>query len=472
MKDSEYDYGMIGLGTMGQNLVLNMSDHGYSVIGYDKSSDQVKTMQENAKDKNIYATTDIHEFLNGLKSPRVIMMLVPAGDIVDYVIEELIPLLSKNDLIMDCGNSYFEDTNRRIAELEKHEIHFMGVGISGGELGARNGPSIMPGGPKKVYKRVSKMLEDVSAKVNNAPCVTWLGPGSAGHYVKMVHNGIEYGIMQIISEAYHLMKKCAGLNNDEIHKVFETWNQGKLHSYLIEITANIFTQKDEFSDKRIIDLIVDSAKQKGTGAWTSEDAMRLQVPIPVIDIAVSMRDLSARRNDRKDAHTILRRPKKKFEEDTHALIQWLEDALYFSIITTYSQGMALLQAASEKYNYNLNLENIAAIWRGGCIIRAALLEDIRTAYLNQPELSNLMWSATFANKLIQSQTDLRKVIQTGVHYGIPIPAMMGAVAYFDSYSSGWLPMNLIQAQRDNFGAHTYARLDREGIFHTQWKHIQ
>ncbi|MBP7399521.1 MAG: NADP-dependent phosphogluconate dehydrogenase, partial [Chitinophagales bacterium] len=370
------------------------------------------------------------------------------------------------------GNSHFTDTNRRIAQLQDSGIYFMGVGISGGELGARNGPSIMPGGSEKIYDRVAKMLEDISAKVNNEPCVTWLGPGSAGHYVKMVHNGIEYGIMQLISEVYHIMKKCGGLNNDKIHAVFSKWNQGKLQSYLIEITANIFTQKDEFSDNRIIDLIVDSAKQKGTGAWTSEDAMHLQVPIPVIDIAVSMRDLSALRNDRDDAHSALVIPENKFDGDKNELVKWLEDALYFSIITTYAQGMALLQAASDKYNYNLNVENIAAIWRGGCIIRAALLEDIRTAFLHQPKLSNLMWSETFSKKFIQSQTDLRKVIQTGVEYGIPIPAMMGALGYFDSYRSGWLPANLIMAQRDNFGAHTYERTDREGTFHTQWNQIK
>ncbi|MBP9704446.1 MAG: NADP-dependent phosphogluconate dehydrogenase [Chitinophagales bacterium] len=472
MKESKYEYGMIGLGTMGQNLVFNMNDHGYSVIGFDKKTSQVDAMNKEAGDKKVFATSNLDEFLKGLKSPKVIMMLVPAGKIVDDVINELKPHLSKDDLLMDCGNSHFTDTNRRIAQLQDSGIYFMGVGISGGELGARNGPSIMPGGSEKIYDRVAKMLEDISAKVNNEPCVTWLGPGSAGHYVKMVHNGIEYGIMQLISEVYHIMKKCGGLNNDEIHAVFSKWNQGKLQSYLIEITANIFTQKDEFSDNRIIDLIVDSAKQKGTGAWTSEDAMHLQVPIPVIDIAVSMRDLSALRNDRDDAHSALVIPENKFDGDKNELVKWLEDALYFSIITTYAQGMALLQAASDKYNYNLNVENIAAIWRGGCIIRAALLEDIRTAFLHQPKLSNLMWSETFSKKFIQSQTDLRKVIQTGVEYGIPIPAMMGALGYFDSYRSGWLPANLIMAQRDNFGAHTYERTDREGTFHTQWNQIK
>lgn len=312
------------------------------------------------------------------------------------------------------------------------------------------------------------MLKAVSAKANNEPCVTWLGPGSAGHYVKMVHNGIEYGLMQLIAEAYHLLKECAAMSNDELHTVFSKWNEGELQSYLIEITADIFMQKDELTDSRIIDRILDSAKQKGTGAWTSEDAMNLQVPIPVIDIAVSMRDLSAYKNEREVAHQNMGGSEVKFTGDKNDLVKWVEQALYFSIITVYVQGMALLQVASKKYKYDLKLEDIAAIWRGGCIIRAALLEDIRSAFSKQPDLSNLILSVAFSKKLMQSQEGIRKVIQTGVGFGIPVPAMMGALAYFDSYRSGWLPANLIQAQRDDFGAHTYERNDREGIFHTHW----
>ncbi|MDQ2862255.1 MAG: NADP-dependent phosphogluconate dehydrogenase, partial [Bacteroidota bacterium] len=292
MKQEKYDYGMIGLGTMGRNLVYNMSDNGYTVIGFDKNNEQVETLKKEAGTDKVFATSNLDEFLKALKTPKVIMMLVPAGKIVDDVINELKPFLSENDLLMDCGNSHFTDINRRNEQLAASAIHFMGVGISGGELGARYGPSIMPGGPKEVYERVAEMLEAVSAKVNKEPCVTWLGPASAGHYVKMVHNGIEYGLMQLISEAYHLLKECAGMNNDELHAVFSKWNEGELQSYLIEITADIFTQKDELTGSRLIDKILDSAKQNGTGAWTSEDAMNLQVPIPVIDIAVSMRDLS------------------------------------------------------------------------------------------------------------------------------------------------------------------------------------
>lgn len=459
---------MIGLGTMGRNLVYNMSDHGYTIMGFDKNSSQVEALRKEAGTEKVSATTDLNEFLEALKSPKVIVMLVPAGEIVDDVISELKPFLSENDLLMDCGNSHFTDTNRRKEQLEASGIHFMGVGISGGELGARHGPSIMPGGPKQVYERVAKMLIAVSAKVNNEPCVTWLGPGSAGHYVKMVHNGIEYGLMQLIAEAYHLLKECAGMSNDELHTVFSKWNEGELQSYLIEITADIFMQKDELTNSRIIDKILDSAKQKGTGTWTSEDAMNLQVPIPVIDIAVSMRDLSAYKKKRELAHQHLEGSITKFTEDKSELVKWMEQALYFSIVTVYAQGMELLQVASKKYTYDLKLEDIAAIWRGGCIIRAALLEDIRSAFSKQPDLSNLMLSDAFSKKLVQSQIEIRKVIQTAVGSGVPVPAMMGALAYFDSYRSGWLPANLIQAQRDNFGAHTYERNDREGIFHTHW----
>jgi 6-phosphogluconate dehydrogenase len=468
MKEQKFDYGMIGLGTMGRNLVYNMSDHGYTVIGFDKNNSQVETLKKEAGNEKIFATSNLDEFLKVLKTPKVIMMLVPAGKIVDEVINELKPFLSENDLLMDCGNSHFIDTNRRNEQLEESGICFMGVGISGGELGARQGPSIMPGGPKKVYYRVAEMLEAVSAKVNKESCVTWLGPGSAGHYVKMVHNGIEYGLMQLISEAYHLLKECAGMNNDELHTVFSKWDEGELQSYLIEITADIFTQKDELTGSRIIDRILDSAKQNGTGAWTSEDAMNLQVPLPVIDIAVSMRDLSAYKKDREVAQQHLVGPETKFIEDKNELVKWMEQALYFSIVTAYAQGMALLQVASKKYKYDFKLENIAAIWRGGCIIRASLLEDIRSAFSQQPDLSNLLLNDTFSKKLMQSQKGIRQIIQIAVESGVPVPAMMGALAYFDSYRSGWLPANLIQAQRDDFGAHTYERNDREGIFHTHW----
>ncbi|HTB07365.1 MAG TPA: NADP-dependent phosphogluconate dehydrogenase [Bacteroidia bacterium] len=468
MTEKKYDYGMIGLGTMGRNLVFNINDHGYSVAGFDKDNSQVETLKNEAANREIIATTQLDEFVKGLKTPRVIIMLVPAGRIVDDVIHELKPLLSENDLLIDCGNSHFTDTNRRDDLLAKSAIHFMGVGVSGGESGARYGPSIMPGGPKQVYERVSSIFEAISAKVKERPCVAWLGEGSAGHYVKMVHNGIEYGLMQLISESYHLLKSACNIDNDELHKVYSKWNEGLLHSFLIEITADIFAQKDELTSNHLIDMILDSAHQKGTGGWTSEDAMKLQVPIPDIDIAVSMRDLSAYKKEREVAQHRLGGPGAKYKGSKDELVALLERALYFSMITTYAQGMALLHVASKEYKYELNLESIAGIWRGGCIIRASLLEDIRIAFSQHPDLSNLLLNDKISHELRQSQPGIRKVIQVAVETGVPIPAIMGSLAYYDSYRSGWLPANLIQAQRDYFGAHTYERNDRDGSFHTQW----
>ncbi|CAN5914393.1 NADP-dependent phosphogluconate dehydrogenase [soil metagenome] len=472
MAATTYEYGMIGLGTMGRNLLLNMSDHGYSVAGFDKNEKQVKALEEEGKEKKILATTDLEKFINALQLPRTIILLVPAGKIVDEVIRELKPFLSKADLILDCGNSHFTDTDKRIEQLKSSGIHFMGVGVSGGEAGARFGPSIMPGGPKEVYARVKNMLEDISAKVNGEPCVTWLGPGSAGHYVKMVHNGIEYGIMQLIAEVYHLLKVPGKMVNDELHTVFSQWNKGLLSSFLIEITAAIFGRKDDLTGNDLVDMILDRAKQKGTGGWASEDAMKLQVPIPVIDIAVSMRDLSAYKEEREAAHRKLQGPEILLEEDKSELLAWLEQALYFAMITTYSQGMALLKKASEEYNYELKPAEIAKIWRGGCIIRASLLDTIYTAFTGNSELVNLMMDEEISVKLIHAQESIRKVIKKAVDAGVPFPAMMAALGYYDGYRSGWLPANLVQAQRDNFGAHTYERNDRKGIFHTEWNQKQ
>ncbi len=468
MAEKLFDYGMIGLGTMGRNLVFNMNDHGYAVIGYDKNNLQVETLVKEAKERSVSATTKLDVFVKSLKSPKVIMLLVPAGKIVDEVIVDLKPYLTANDLLIDCGNSLFTDTNARSEQLSKLGIHFMGVGISGGESGARNGPSIMPGGPEDVYARIAPMLEAISAKVNKDPCVTWLGPGSAGHYVKMIHNGIEYGLMQLIAEAYHLLKVSGGMNNDKIHSVFSKWNEGLLQSFLMEITASIFIQKDELTNGRLIDRILDSAQQKGTGVWTSESAMNLLVPIPVIDSAVAIRDLSAYKKDREIAAQLLKGPGIHFTVDQYDLVAWLEKALYFSMIITYAQGMTLLHFASREYKYGLKLENIAKIWRGGCIIRSSLLEDIYSAFSKQPDLSNLLLDVQIGQQLMESQNGIRKIVQKGTQSGIPLPAMMASLAYFDSYRSEWLPANLIQAQRDYFGAHTYQRNDRDGIFHTQW----
>jgi 6-phosphogluconate dehydrogenase len=468
MAAEQFDYGMIGLGTMGRNLVYNMCDRGYSAAGFDKDTKQVETFIRDAENCKVIGTSDLSEFINALKSPRVIMLLVPAGPVVDAVIEELKPLLSASDLIIDCGNSHFTDTDRRIASLSKDNLHFMGVGISGGEEGARYGPSIMPGGAKEIYSRVSTMLESIAAKVNGQPCVIYLGPGSAGHYVKMVHNGIEYGLMQLISEAYLLLKEGGGLNNDELHEVFATWNKGILKSFLIEITSTIFAYQDELTHTSLIDLISDTAHQKGTGKWASQNALDLQVPIPLIDTAVAMRELSAFKDERKAAEQKFPIRKQQGSIDKNELIKNTEQALYFAFITTYAQGMVLLQHASKEYQYDLKMADIAAIWRGGCIIRATLLEKMQEAYNKQSALPNLLVDDFIAAEMLRVQSDVRSIIQTGVLHSIPLAAFSSALVYFDSYRRGWLPTNLIQAQRDYFGAHTYERTDRPGIFHTHW----
>lgn len=472
MPAQEYDYGMIGLGTMGRNLVYNMCDHGYSVAGFDKDTGKVGELGKESGGRKVMGANKLEDFIAALKSPKVIMLLVPAGHAVDAVINELKPFLSKNDLIMDCGNSHFTDTDLRTAQLANEHIQFMGVGISGGEYGARNGPSIMPGGAKEAYERVATILKAVSAKVNDEPCVTWLGPGSAGHYVKMVHNGIEYGIMQLIVEAYHLLKECLNMSNDDLHTIFSKWNEGRLKSYLVGITADIFAQNDDLTGNRLIDMILDTSKQNGTGQWTSQNAMELYLPIPVIDASVSMRDLSALKEDRLAAQKILTWHKVEFMENDSELVSWLENTLYFSMITVYAQGMSLLQRASKEYNYNLKLDEVARIWRGGCIIRSALLENILSAYSDEPALPNLMVNKHLALDLEQCQDGFRLAIKTAVDTGVPVPAMMASLAYYDGYRSGWLPANLVQAQRDYFGAHTYERVDRKGIFHTQWDQKQ
>ena len=469
MAEQQYDFGMIGLGTMGRNLVFNMADHGFSVSGFDQDTKQVDNLEKEKGNRSVHGTRSPQEFVNSLKQPRVIMLLVPAGKIVDAVVNELKPLLSAEDLIMDCGNSHYTDTDVRTAALLKENIHFMGVGVSGGESGARFGPSIMPGGNKSAYDRVAPMLIAVSAKVNKTePCVTYCGAGSAGHYVKMVHNGIEYGLMQLISEAYQLLKETGGLNNDELHDVFKTWNEGRLQSFLMSITADIFGKQDDLTKNRLIDMVLDSAGQKGTGAWTSEDAMALQIPIPVIDAAVTARNLSGLKDVRVAASQKLKGPGAIAKADKKELTGLLEQALYSATITTYAQGMALLQRASTEYKYGLNLAEIAKIWRGGCIIRATLLDQISAAYTQQPDIANLMLNDAVAAELDGAQVGIRKLIAVAASAGIPVPGTMAALAYYDTYRHAWLPANLLQAQRDYFGAHTYKRNDREGVFHSHW----
>ena len=464
----QYDFGMIGLGTMGRNLVFNMADHGFSVSGFDQDSKQVDNLEKEKGDRKVHGSRSPQEFVDSLKQPRVIMLLVPAGKIVDAVVNELKPLLSAEDLIMDCGNSHYTDTDIRTAALAKENKHFMGVGVSGGEQGARFGPSIMPGGNRSAYDRVAPMLKAVSAKVGGEPCVTYLGSGSSGHYVKMVHNGIEYGLMQLITETYQFLKEAGGLTNDELHEVYKNWNGGRLQSFLVSITADIFKTQDELTGNRLIDMVLDSAGQKGTGAWTSEDAMALQVPIPAIDAAVTARNLSGFKDVRVAAQQILKGPGALIMVDKNELISLLEQALYFATITTYAQGMALLQKASKEYNYGLNLAEVAKIWRGGCIIRATLLEPISVAYAQQPDITNLMLSEAVSAELAGAQNGIRKVVGLAAEAGVPVPAIMASLAYYDTYRHGWLPANLLQAQRDYFGAHTYKRTDREGVFHSNW----
>jgi 6-phosphogluconate dehydrogenase len=399
------------------------------------------------------------------------MLLVAPAPVVDYVIRDLQPLLAKDDLIIDAGNSYFKDTDRRAEALAPHGIRFFGMGVSGGESGARHGPSMMPGGPRDAYERVRPILEAVVARVNGEPCVAYMGARSSGHYVKMVHNGIEYALMQLLAETYDLMKRGFGLSNDQLHAVYNQWNQADLSSFLVEITARIFLKQDDRSEARLVDKIRDAAGQKGTGKWTSQDALDLQVPVPTIDVAVAMRDLSGYVQERTTAHHVLHGPPLSFNGDHDGLIQSLGNALYAAMIVTYAQGMDLLRHASKAYDYGLNLEEVARIWRGGCIIRAALLEDFRAAFKANPDLTNLLLDARIAEKVVARQRDLRKVVGTTADLGIAAPAFMMSLAYLDALRSGWMPTNLVQAQRDFFGAHTYQRVDVEGTFHTQWEDI-
>ena len=462
------EIGMIGLGVMGRNMLLNMADHGFPVAGYDKDPGKVEALQAESAAKEVHAIDNIQDFVGLLRRPRAVMMLVPAGPPVDSVIADLLPHLEKGDLIIDAGNSYFKDTDLRARDLTGRGVQFVGVGVSGGEEGARHGPSIMPGGPKEAYERIRLLLEAVAAKVDGDPCVVYLGPGSAGHFVKMVHNGIEYALMQLLAETYDMLKRGLGLTDDRLRDVYDVWNQGELNGYLIEITSRIFSKVDESTGKRLIDEILDVAKQKGTGMWTSQSAMELQVPIPTIDFAVAMRDLSVFEKQREAAGEIFKRPIPPFAGDREAFLNQLGRALHAAMIIVYAQGMAVLAAASDKYEYTLDLEAVARIWRGGCIIRAALLEDIRIAYRQQPGLPNLLLAPELAKKVMAGEQDLRRVASAAIEMGLPAPCFMTALSYFDGYRSAWLPANLIQAQRDYFGAHSYERIDGKGIFHTDW----
>ncbi|WP_345987918.1 NADP-dependent phosphogluconate dehydrogenase [Chryseobacterium sp. Chry.R1] len=467
-----YSYGMVGLGVMGRNLLYNIADNGFSIAGFDLDVAKVKELEAEAtSEMKIKGISSLEDFVSALESPRKIILMVPAGKPVDAVLESLTPLLSKGDIVIDAGNSYFEDTNRRIADLASKNLHFMGMGVSGGEKGARFGPSIMPGGDLEAFRLLQPMLEAISAKVDNEACTAYMGKGSAGNYVKMVHNGIEYAIMQLISEAYDLLKRGAKLNNDELYQVFKEWNSGEMNSFLTEITRDIFQQKDSLTDGYLLDQILDKAGAKGTGKWTSEQAMEIGVSIPTIDIAVTSRILSAYKEERVRASKLYSDREITNPEDTKAFIKEVGDALYLATLISYAQGLALLVKASEEYGFEIPLKDVVKIWRGGCIIRSVLLEKFYLAYTQDPHLSNILLDKDISVIVKEKISSLRKTATYAASNGIPSLGLQTALGYFDAYTTASLPVNLIQAQRDYFGAHTYQRTDREGVFHTSWQSL-
>lgn len=455
---------------MGRNLLLNMADQGFAVAGLDLDPLKAKVLADEVSPQHhIKGVSAVADFVQVLKKPRAILLLVPAGKPVDVAIAGLLPSLEEGDIIIDGGNTYFTDTDRRAQELARQKIHFFGMGISGGEKGARYGPSMMPGGDKVAYERLRPVFEAIAAKVNGEPCVAYMGSGSAGHYVKMVHNGIEYGIMQLIAEAYDLMKRGLGLPDEAIQQTFEAWNAQELQSFLIKITADILKKQDGETGQLLVHVIADRARSKGTGKWTSQNAMDLQVPVPVIDTAVMMRDLSKHKEQRVAAADYYPAGTEKGPAgDVAPLLAQLKNALYVAVITTYAQGMAQLQVASQVYGYGIDLEQVARIWRGGCIIHSQSLETFRKAYNRNPQLANLLLDEEIAGLVRSRQNDLRAVVKLAADRGIPAAALMAALSYFDALRSAQLPTNLVQAQRDYFGAHQYERTDREGVFHTQW----
>ncbi len=462
------NFGMMGLGVMGHMLALNMERNGFRVAGYDLDPAKVNSFANDYPEKNLVACASLDEFLSSLEKPRRIMMMVPAGKALDGAIASLINILEPGDLLIDGGNTFFQDTERRSKELEAKGINYIGTGVSGGEQGALLGPSIMPGGQPEAWQLVKPIFESISAKVDGEPCVAYMGPRGAGHFVKMVHNGIEYGDMQLIAETYDILHRGLGLDNSQLHEVFKDWNKGELESYLIEITADIFTKSDPETGQAIIDLILDEAQQKGTGKWTSQIALDLGAPTQTINAAVESRIISAYKAERIAASSLLVGPDPKIETDPDTVIAWMRDALYAAKICSYAQGFGLMHLADQEYDYHLNFSEIARIWRGGCIIRARFLNDIRQAFERTPDLANLMMDPEFSRAMNIRQSALRKVVALAAENGIPALAFSSSLAYFDAYRSARLPANLTQAQRDYFGAHTYRRIDREGTFHTEW----
>lgn len=455
---------------MGENLALNVERNGFPISVYNRTPEKTDAfMATRAKGKNVKATYSLEEFVKSLERPRKILIMVKAGAAVDAVIAQLKPLLEPGDIIIDGGNSLYEDTERRTRDLEAAGLRFIGMGVSGGEEGALNGPSLMPGGTKDSYEYLQPILSKIAAQVDDGPCVTYIGPGGSGHYVKMVHNGIEYGDMELIAEAYDLLKNTLGLDHNQLHEVFSEWNTTEeLNSYLIEITADIFKHIDPETNQPIVDLILDAAGQKGTGRWTVQSALELGVPIPTIIAAVNSRIMSSYKQERVAASKILTGPTANYEGDRKVFINKIRDALYCSKICSYAQGMALLSTASKTFGYNLNLSEIARIWKGGCIIRAGFLNKIKQAFNQNPNLSNLLLTPEFKQTILERQQAWREVVAVSAKLGIPVPAFSASLDYFDSYRRARLPQNLTQAQRDYFGAHTYERIDKPGVFHTEW----
>lgn len=469
---SEQDIGLIGLAVMGENLILNMESRGYSVAVYNRTVQKVDDfVNGRAKGKNIKGYHTLEDFIQGLKKPRKVMLMVKAGKPVDEFIEHIIPLLEKGDIIIDGGNSHFPDTIRRTKYLEEKGLLYIGTGVSGGEEGALKGPSIMPGGSAAAWPHVEPIFKDIAAKVEDgSPCCEWVGSDGAGHFVKMVHNGIEYGDMQMISEAYWIMKNALGMTTDEMQDVFKEWNKGELDSYLIEITSEIMGKKDEETGKPMLDVILDTAGQKGTGRWTSFEALNLGIPVPTVVEAVLARAMSAIKEERVAASKKLHGPQAQFSGDKKEFIGMIRQALFASKICSYAQGFQLMRAAAEEYHWDLKFGEIALMWRGGCIIRAQFLSKIKAAFDNNPKLENLLLDDYFKSVIESHQKAWRKVIATAVEMGIPVPAFSSALAYYDGYRSDRLSANLLQAQRDYFGAHTYERVDkpRGQFFHTNW----
>jgi 6-phosphogluconate dehydrogenase len=464
-------FGMIGLAVMGRNLALNVEEHGFPVSVWNLETDWVDGFVNENPGKQFIGTRSIEEFVRSLERPRRIMMMIRAGAPVDMTIERIKPLLEHGDVLIDGGNSYFKDTQRREAALRKDGLSFVGCGVSGGEDGARNGPSLMPGGAPDAYQNLRAIFEAIAAKTDSGPCVTYVGPDGAGHFVKMVHNGIEYGDMQLIAEAYDILRKGLRLEAAELADIFEQWNKGPLESFLIEITANIFRRVDEETDKPLVDLVLDKAEQKGTGKWTSEEALELGVPIPTIAAAIDARVLSSMKDERLAASKKIRGPRVQPSRGPRdKFIRAVHDALYAAKICSYAQGLSLIRRGAEEYKWGVNLSEMARIWKGGCIIRARFLNSIMNAYNRRPDLPNLLLDDEFGRWMQSAQANWRMAIKTAIGIGVPAPAMSASLSYFDSYRTARLPQNLTQAQRDYFGSHTYERVDHpeRGHMHTDW----